>query len=806
MHAFHFLAIMKTLLVISVLLALTAQSCSQVSRPECREQQETCECERNAKRCEFRLVIEELQTFASYVVQDDELLTRGIAGSTYYMSPDGLRPSIPPGPGRNNCTFMEPVTFGSSFTNQSCSIPMLVDGTSYRSFIAVNGRIPGPTLIMDEGTLVKIRVVNHLTSEGVTIHWHGMHQRKTPWMDGVGFISQPPIGPGANFDYIFNATPAGTHWYHSHVGAQRTDGLFGALVVREKTVSFENVVIPQILIPNPGSNTPAPSYTTIQDIPSQHTLTLLDWQREASLDLFVRINSALGFYSDSKPVDTVPTDRNINQLYPRTLSTDNVEVGPVPYWSGLINGRGVYDIDNASTFFNLSVFHVRDSTVGYRFRVAGAQSLYAYSLSIDGHQLRVIASDGHFIEPVLVDFLIVHSGERYDFIPERADTQDTTRRYWIRAETLEVRDQMVHTVFDPRTEHSARAVLTYGEAMQQDTNWTNRYEDISDSPRSSSCTADTPCQVLNCPFESYPSSAFRDCVSLTSLRALPMTREQDPPLFGDAEEVFLNFGFEGSSDTSAINGRNFKLPATPYQTYCGQYERDQNVTDGTVNTCRDCVEGDNPDCRCTNVISIVRDDNFFGKEPLRTVMMVFSAVNSIRNSTRFSFSHPVHLHGHSFYVLHIGYGEYTDGRLDTVSDDVVCDSEFCMNPSWNNGQIPEAIGQADNNGRINSALIRKDTVILPAGGYVVVAFRADNPGYWFLHCHIEVHQLEGMGVLIQEYPYRQHTAPLEGINRHGNFLQDLGSYEEQTKRCGAVIMRASVVFVTLIVFVLAFAF
>ena len=44
----------------------------------------------------------------------------------------------------------------------------------------------------------------------------------------------------------------------------------------------------------------------------------------------------------------------------------------------------------------------------------------------------------------------------------------------------------------------------------------------------------------------------------------------------------------------------------------------------------------------------------------------------------------------------------------------------------------------------------KDTVMVPYGGYVVVYFKADNPGYWFLHCHIEVHQLEGMGVVIRE--------------------------------------------------------
>ena len=33
----------------------------------------------------------------------------------------------------------------------------------------------------------------------------------------------------------------------------------------------------------------------------------------------------------------------------------------------------------------------------------------------------------------------------------------------------------------------------------------------------------------------------------------------------------------------------------------------------------------------------------------------------------------------------------------------------------------------------------KDTVITPAAGYTVIQFVADNPGWWFFHCHIEYH-------------------------------------------------------------------
>ena len=40
-------------------------------------------------------------------------------------------------------------------------------------------------------------------SEGVSIHWHGLYQRGTPWMDGPEMISQCPILPGQTFEYRY---------------------------------------------------------------------------------------------------------------------------------------------------------------------------------------------------------------------------------------------------------------------------------------------------------------------------------------------------------------------------------------------------------------------------------------------------------------------------------------------------------------------------------------------------------------------------------------------------------------------------
>jgi hypothetical protein len=41
---------------------------------------------------------------------------------------------------------------------------------------------------------------------------------------------------------------------------------------------------------------------------------------------------------------------------------------------------------------------------------------------------------------------------------------------------------------------------------------------------------------------------------------------------------------------------------------------------------------------------------------------------------------------------------------------------------------------------------RRDVTMLPAKGWVLVAFKTDNPGAWLLHCHIAWHASAGLGV------------------------------------------------------------
>lgn len=102
-----------------------------------------------------------------------------------------------------------------------------------KSMMLVNSQTPGPLIEASTGDTIRVLVNNLTPNESITIHWHGIDQWNTPWMDGVHGVSQCGIPPGASFTYEFQLhNQRGTFWYHSHFSLQSTDGLYGPLVRR----------------------------------------------------------------------------------------------------------------------------------------------------------------------------------------------------------------------------------------------------------------------------------------------------------------------------------------------------------------------------------------------------------------------------------------------------------------------------------------------------------------------------------------------------------------------------------------------
>jgi manganese oxidase len=95
-----------------------------------------------------------------------------------------------------------------------------------------NGSVPGPTIEVNEGDHVRIIFHNKLP-EDTTVHWHGLELPIN--MDGMPFISQPPVKPGGSYVYEFKLHQNGTFFYHSHGAMQEMMGMIGFFIIHPKS-------------------------------------------------------------------------------------------------------------------------------------------------------------------------------------------------------------------------------------------------------------------------------------------------------------------------------------------------------------------------------------------------------------------------------------------------------------------------------------------------------------------------------------------------------------------------------------------
>lgn len=149
----------------------------------------------------------------------------------------------------------------------------------------------GPVIRVRRGEQVAARLVNAL-AEPTAIHWHGV--RLPNRMDGAPPLSQPPVAPGASFDYRFIAPDAGTFWYHAAFTHQREGGLFGALIVNETAppvVDRDYVLV--FASPSPRNTAPGSPAGDDGRLPAEADGRTFTLNGAAALDLAVRSNERL---------------------------------------------------------------------------------------------------------------------------------------------------------------------------------------------------------------------------------------------------------------------------------------------------------------------------------------------------------------------------------------------------------------------------------------------------------------------------------------------------------------------------------
>jgi FtsP/CotA-like multicopper oxidase with cupredoxin domain len=117
-----------------------------------------------------------------------------------------------------------------------------------------NEMVPAPQIRVREGDRVRVVLKNELP-ESTAIHFHGLEIPND--QDGVPFITQPPVKPGASYTYEFTVPNAGSHMYHSHHNAAKQVGLglLGAFIVEPKVKGpYDSPDVDYVMILNDGGH------------------------------------------------------------------------------------------------------------------------------------------------------------------------------------------------------------------------------------------------------------------------------------------------------------------------------------------------------------------------------------------------------------------------------------------------------------------------------------------------------------------------------------------------------------------------
>ncbi|XP_075969820.1 uncharacterized protein LOC142972506 [Anticarsia gemmatalis] len=102
-----------------------------------------------------------------------------------------------------------------------------------RPAITINGMSPGPPIQACVNDIVIVEVQNSVLNQDISMHWHGVDQKGTPYMDGVPMITQCPIAYGQTFKYAFVASSPGTFFYHADSVSHHSDGVYGPLIINQ---------------------------------------------------------------------------------------------------------------------------------------------------------------------------------------------------------------------------------------------------------------------------------------------------------------------------------------------------------------------------------------------------------------------------------------------------------------------------------------------------------------------------------------------------------------------------------------------
>ena len=289
--------------------------------------------------------------------------------------------------------------------------------------------------------------------------------------------------------------------------------------------------------------------------------------------------------------------------------------------------------------------------------IANVGGEWTWVVSIDAHDLWVVAADGDYVTPEKVQALPVSIGQRYG-VMVRTDKQEGGD-YYIRANSAGFAQVM-----------GGVGILRYQDGLP-----------AKRMVEQTSVAAKDPWDDMSRSHVKYNSTPVDGAVMYDPVKSSPLTADAPPP---KPDQTFIFHANQSEPTVFLIASRplrmveEFNLPVL--------FANSSDYT-GT------------------------RDPDWLIRIPKGAVVDVI-----LQNAQNALFPapaeppHPIHLHGHKYWVL--GSKEYDNWKYVSAADAVANGVELNLrNPA------------------------KRDTILLPTAGWLVLRFVADNPGAWMMHCH-----------------------------------------------------------------------
>ncbi|KAL5603357.1 hypothetical protein FOBRF1_010890 [Fusarium oxysporum] len=617
-------------------------------------------------------------------------------------------------------------TVHSAFNSPGIATNCHIDGFE-REVYLINGQQPGPLVDVDEGDDVEIFVQNDLNVE-TTIHWHGLLQRGTPHMDGVPGVTQDPIPPGGNFTYRFStASEYGFFWYHSHFRAYYNDAIRGPLLIR------------------PAASRQRPFATLAQDedelaalLAAERNATnvlLNDWTHELSDVVFARYMKTGAFPSC---VDSILANgQGRVQCLPKSAleSGPGLGIEPKKTTTALGTSATTSEMQHMSDMPSMDMLKGRNMhDMPMESPVSPVTSRPSSTMPMD-HSTSPASSrmpDMPGMESLnprgCMPPMMFKPGFNISSLPPETCTNTTSpllvistdqSRGWLALNLVNS-----GAVSALRVSLDGHSMFVYAaDGLYTKLQEVNVLHMELGQRYSVMVKLDQPSGNYYLRFATFPSGDMQQVLEGQAIVSYNADNSSTTDVIEDPAKSWMYINGSAKADTalldpsalSPFDGHNSPPSGRPDKALSFVVSQTDIMT-----WVIDRAPFSEPE------VPIIYGENSSGWKSNTTMHLPINStidiIMRISNQSMDMMGHPIHLHGHKFWVLGSGEGSFPYAAVTDAPADLI----NLRDPPY------------------------RDTMGLPSQGWAAIRYVTDNPGAWMFHCHLQWHVVVGMAMVLVE--------------------------------------------------------